>query len=143
MSGKLSPATRLKLAALQGMADKVQHVHGMVERYAATRTEQHAQMLVLPLKRAFGQLKLDLMGAGFDVMSQLAGSMEIAAGRGSRRQRIRVLREGVGSLRFQVEQEQRRLVSEDRAAQEAEADRAAQEAEDPDPDPAVEPGPDA
>ena len=135
MSGNLSPQTRLKLATLQGMADRVQHVHGMVERYAATRSESHAQMLVLPLKRAFGQLKLDLMGSGFDAMSQLAGSMEIAAGRGSRRQRIRVLREGVGSLRFQVEQEQRKLISDDRAAQEAEErERASGPAEEPRPD---------
>ena len=59
--------------------------------------------------------------AGLDTISQLAGSMEIAAGRGaSHHQKARILREGVGSLRFQVEQEQRKVVTEDQAAQRAE-----------------------
>ena len=134
MSGKLSPRARMKMAKLQTMADKVQHVHGMVEKYASTRSDQHAQILVLPLKRALGQLKLDLLGAGFEAMSQLAGSMEVAAGRGTRRQRTRILREGVGSLRFQVEHEQQKVVSEEKAAQrraEKEQERAEQEQGEP------------
>jgi hypothetical protein len=69
------------------------------------------------MKRAFGRLKLELMGAGLDTMSQLAGAMEIAAGRGGApHQKARILREGVGSLRFQVEQEQRKVIREDQAS---------------------------
>jgi hypothetical protein len=118
MSGKRSPHAQIKLASLQVLLDRVHHVHGMVERFAATRDPRKAEMLAMPLKRAFGKLKLDLMGAGFDSMSQLAGSMEIAAGRGgSQRTKIRVLREGVGSLRFQVEHEQRKIVTDDEAEQ--------------------------
>ena len=124
MAGKLSPQTQIKIAALRKMAEKVQHVHGLVERYAAARDQRQAEMQALPLKRAFGRLKLDLMGAGFDTLSQLAGSMEIAAGRGgSQRNKARILREGVGSLRFQVDHEQRKLKAEDERAQ-READRA-------------------
>ena len=131
MAGKLSPRAQTKMASLQAMLDRVQHVHGMVERYAATRDPRQAEMLAMPLKRAFGKLKLDLMGAGFDAMSQLAGSMEIAAGRGgSQRNKTRILREGVGSLRFQVEQEQRKLATEDEAEQRrAEAAEEAERAE--------------
>ena len=118
MAGKLSPRAQVKMAALQAMSDKVQHVHGLEERSATTKDARQAEMLALPLKRAFGKLKLELMGAGLDTLSQLAGSMEIAAGRGSsQRQKMRILREGVGSLRFQVEQEQRKLVSEDEELQ--------------------------
>jgi hypothetical protein len=107
----------MKMASLQAMADRVQHVHAMTERYAATRDPRKLQLLGMPLKRAFGKLKLELMGAGLDTLSQLAGSMEIAAGRGgSQRQKCRILREGVGSLRFQIEQEQRRLIADDQAA---------------------------
>lgn len=117
MAGNLSPQTQMKLATLQAMADKVQHVYGLVERYAATQDPRQAEMLAMPLKRAFGRLKIELMGAGLDSLSQLAGSMEIAAGRGSsKQQKARILRESVGSMRFQVDQEQRKLVSEDKAA---------------------------
>jgi hypothetical protein len=74
-------------------------------------------MLAMPLKRAFGRLKLDLMGAGLDTLSQLAGSMEIAAGRGNaQHQKVRILREGVGSMRYQVEQEQRQIMTDEKAA---------------------------
>lgn len=118
MAEKLSPKAQIKLAALQKMVAKVQHVHGLVEKYAVTRNPQHAEQMSMPMKRAFGRLKLDLMGAGFDTMSQQAGAMEIAAGRGgSQRNKTRILREGVGSLRFQVEQEQRKLVTEDKREQ--------------------------
>ncbi|MFO7892220.1 MAG: hypothetical protein R6U63_00680 [Longimicrobiales bacterium] len=129
MAGKYSPKAQIKINALRTMSDRVQHVHGMVEKYAVTKNPKEAERMSQPMKRAFGKLKLDLMGAGFDNMSQLAGAMEIAAGRGgSARNKVRILREGVGSLRFQVEQEQRRIAAEDereqRRAAEAEARRA-------------------
>lgn len=125
MVGKLSPMAQVKLAALQRMEEKVQHVHGLVEKFATTKNPLHAERQAQPMKRAFGRLKLELMGAGLDSMSQLAGAMEIAAGRGgSQRNKTRILREGVGSLRFQVEQEQRKLAAEDQAEQ-----RRAEEAE--------------
>jgi hypothetical protein len=114
MAGPLSPSAQQRIAALNKMADKVQHVYGLVERFASSRDEKQAQQQTQPLKRAFGKLKIELMGAGFDGMSQLAGAMEIAAGRGGAlRTKIRILREGIGSLRFQVEQEIRKTVSED------------------------------
>jgi hypothetical protein len=125
MAGKLSAKAQVRMASLQIMVDKVQHVYGLVERYASSRDEKTAEHLTQPLKRAFGKLKLDLMGAGFDSMSQLAASMEIAAGRGGGlRTKARILREGVGSLKFQIEQEQRQVVSEDERerAKEAEAE---------------------
>lgn len=118
MAGLLSPQAQMKMASLQTMLDRVHHVHGQVERYAATKNPGQADMLTMPLKRAFGKLKLDLMGAGLDSLSQLAGAMEIAAGRGSsQQQKTRILREGVGSMRFQVEQEQRKVVAEDQSRQ--------------------------
>ncbi|MGK7311119.1 MAG: hypothetical protein ACN0LA_02675 [Candidatus Longimicrobiales bacterium M2_2A_002] len=124
------------MAALQKMVDKIHNVHGLVEKYATARNPQHAAQMSMPMKRAFSKLKLDLMGAGFDTMSQQAGAMEIAAGRGgSQRNKTRILREGVGSLRFQLEQEKRKLVTEEQREQQrvereerrAEQERAEQE----------------
>jgi hypothetical protein len=118
MTVNLSPSAQMKLATLQEMADRVQSVHGMVERYAATRDPGQAEMLALPMKRALGRLKLQLMGAALDSMSQLAGAMEIAAGRGgSVQSKSRILREGVGSLRFQIDLEQRKVIQDDQALQ--------------------------
>jgi hypothetical protein len=131
MAGKLSPKAQIKINALRTLTDKVQHVHGLVERFAATRNQKEADRMSQPMKRAFARLKLDLMGAGFDTMSQLAGAMEIAAGRGgSQSNKARILREGVGSLRFQVEQEQRKIAAEDeREQRKAEAKEAARSAQ--------------
>jgi hypothetical protein len=126
MTGKLSPAAQQKLATLQQVSDKVQHVHGLVERYATMRDAQQAEQYGQPMKRAFGRLKIELMGLGLDSMSQLAGAMEIAAGRsGAKQTKARILREGVGSLRFQVEQEQKQVIRDDEAARPgpAEADQ--------------------
>jgi hypothetical protein len=116
MSGKLSSAAQVKLATLQQVSDRVQHVHGLVERFATTRDPRQAEQYTQPMKRAFGRLKIELMGLGLDGLSQLAGAMEIAAGRsGSAQTKSRILREGVGSMRFQVEHEQRQVVAEDAA----------------------------
>lgn len=114
--GKLSPAAQVKLATLQQVAEKVQHVHGLVERYATTRDPRQAEQYTMPMKRAFGRLKITLVGVGLDSLSQLAGAMEMAAGRtGSIQTKSRILREGVGSMRFQIDQEQRQVVAEDEA----------------------------
>jgi hypothetical protein len=114
----LSPAAVQKMATLQHMTERVQHLHGLVERFATTRDPKLAEPLVQPMKRAFGRLKLELSGAGLDTLSQLAGSMEVAAGRGgSVQMKIRILREGVGSIRHRLDQEARSVASADRASQ--------------------------
>jgi hypothetical protein len=128
----LSPAALQKLATLHHMTERVHHLHGLVERFATTRDPKLAEPLVQPMKRAFGRLKLELSGAGLDSLSQLVGSMEVAAGRGgSIQMKIRILRDGVGSIRFQLDQEARSVASEDQASQAqvkaAEADAAAGE----------------
>jgi hypothetical protein len=128
----LSPAALQKMATLHHMTERLQHLHGLVERFATTRDPKLAEPLVQPMKRAFGRLKLELSGAGLDSLSQLAGSMEVAAGRGgSVQMKIRILRDGVGSIRYQLDQEARSVASEDQASQArvkaAEADAAAGE----------------
>lgn len=117
MAGNMSPQAQAKLAMLREMARKVDHVRGLVEQYAVARGK-NGELLIIPIKRAFGRLKLELMGAGLDSLSQLAGSMEMAARRGSNQQKkARILREGVGSMVFQVEMEQRAVVADDQRAQ--------------------------
>lgn len=114
MAGKLSPSAQVRLATLKEFTPRVQHVYGLVELFAsAPNPEQYA----LPLGRAFGRLKLQLMGVGLDPLSQLCGAMEIASKRGlSHGAKSRILREGVGSLKFQLELELRAVVTDDAAA---------------------------
>ena len=120
MAGKLSPSAQGKLAALNEFTNRVQRVYGLVEQYAGSKT--NPDQYLLPMARAFSQLKIQFMGAGLDSMSQLCGSLEIAARRGvSYMQKVRILREGVGSLRFQLELEQRAIVSDDKARTQREA----------------------
>lgn len=124
MAGKLSSAAQVKLATLREFGSRVQHVYGLVEVYASTSANPDQNLATLG--RAFGKLKLQLMGAGLDSMSQLCGSMQLTARRGlSAAAKARILRDGVASLKFQLELEQRAILSDEEAAQrkaKAEAD---------------------
>ena len=116
MAGNLSPSAQVRLATLGEFTSRVQHVYGLVELYASAKA--NSEQYLLPLARAFAKLKLQFMGAGLDPLSQLCGSMEIAAKRGlSPSVKARVLREGVGSLKFQLELEQRAVLSDEEALQ--------------------------
>jgi hypothetical protein len=102
----MSATHRQRIAQLEKFGGRIQHVHGLVERFAVEPddAERWAQMI----RRSLGQLKMELMGAAFDSMAQQCGAMEMAARRGSSRvAKIRILREGVGSLRQQIDIEQR------------------------------------
>jgi hypothetical protein len=117
MAGKLSPTAQLKLNELQEFLTKVQRAHGLVELYATAKI--HPEQYEMPVRRIFEQLKLQFMGAGYDALSQLAGSMVMAVRRGgSHVNKGRILREGVGSMRFQLELEGRSIVSAEQAEQE-------------------------
>jgi hypothetical protein len=116
MAGVLSPRAQLQINALGELLTKVQRVHALVEQYAAARVNQ--DQFAMPLKRALERLKLEFMGTCQDALSQLAGSLALAVSRGgSVSTRVRTLREGVGSMRFQLELEQRTIASADQEAQ--------------------------
>jgi hypothetical protein len=113
----LSPRAQLQIKAIGELLQKVQHVHGLVEKYAVEKTTQSA--LEQPMKRTFDRLKLEFMAVGQDALSQLAGGLVMAVGRGgSKTQKVRTLREGVGSMKFQLELEQRTIAAADKEAQE-------------------------
>jgi len=102
----LGTQERQRLAELETFQQRIQHLHGLVERFAAER--QDLEPHVTALRRAFNRLKMELAGAGFDSMSQLCASLDTAAKRsGSKPFKTRILRDGVGSLRMQIDVEQR------------------------------------
>lgn len=102
MTKAMNPKDAERLRLLESLTPRVQHVHGLVERFAATpaAAEQYAPAI----QRACGQLKKQLTGAGLDTIAQTCGAMEMTARRGgSNAARARSLREGVGGLRLQIE----------------------------------------
>src|SRR4051812_16303421 len=112
MAGKLSPTGARRIGELEDLTIKVQRVHGMVEQYAATKT--NPETLAQPLKRAFQSLRMNFMGAGLDSVAQLCGAMEIAAGRGGNQiTKARIMRDTVGSIKFQLELEHRSILAEE------------------------------
>lgn len=114
MTGKLSANAQVRLATLKDFDTRVARVHSLVEQFATDKARP--EQFLSPIARTFAQLKLQFMGAGLDALSQLCGSMEMASKRGlSTTAKARILREGVGSLRFQLELAMRTVVSEDEA----------------------------
>jgi HPt (histidine-containing phosphotransfer) domain-containing protein len=108
MAGHLSPQAQSKLASLTELQQRVHRIHSLVEQFAAAKTGH--ETLAQPIRRAFQQLRVQCLSAGYDALAQLCGSMELAAGRGGPiTNKVRILREGVGSLRSQVELEQRSI----------------------------------
>jgi hypothetical protein len=124
MTIKLSAQAQQRIKSLGELVDLVHRIHGLVEQYGAAR--QNAQLYELPIRRAFEQLKAGCTGFGLDALAQIASAMVLTMRRGgSQANRVRILRESVGSLRFQLELEQRAIASEDLARQEKEAAQAA------------------
>jgi hypothetical protein len=120
MAGKMSAGANLKTLEIGEFITKVARVNGLVEQFAAAKT--NPQMYELPAMRALQGLKLQFMGAGFDSLSQLCGAMETTLRRGGSQQtKTRILREGVGSLKFQLELASRTIKAEDEQLQQKKA----------------------
>lgn len=111
MAGASVSRLQQQLTQLEQLQNRVQNVHGLVERFAAERhnLEPHA----IAVRRAFNRLKFELTGLGFDSMAQICAAMELAARQGgSQLFKARVLRDGVASLRLQLDVESRLVRSE-------------------------------
>jgi len=104
--GVLGPRQQVKLNALADFTRAAQTLHSLTEQFAAARANE--DQIAFQIKRRYGRFKRLLMTSGFDPIAQLAGSMETAAGRSaSQRTKARILREGLASIRFQLEMEER------------------------------------
>ena len=103
---RINPHDQARLATLAELQRHTDTIYGLTEQFAAARSNQ--DLISHQIKRRYNRLKVGLTGAGFDHLSQLASGMEVAAGRsGSQRTKARILREGVASLRFQLESEEK------------------------------------
>jgi len=116
MSGKLSPTAQARVGLFESFSPQVARLHSLVEQFAVAGTRR--EEMRPSLKRAASQTKVRFMSAGLDTLAQQCASMEMAASRGGNpNQLVRILRELVGSLKFQLELEIKTTVREDLEAQ--------------------------
>ena len=121
----ISPRDQGKLDALADISRAAQTIYGLTEQFAAARSGEDS--IAQQIKRRYGRFKRHLSNAGFDQIAQLAGGMEMAAGRrGTQRNKTRILREGMGSIRHQLDMEERVIRKE--GAQAANEKKARKEA---------------
>jgi hypothetical protein len=119
MAGKLSPYAQERIGLLESFTQNIGRLNSLVEQYATVKTGHEA--LNASIKRLAGQLKLKLSGSGLDSMSQLCGAIEMIAARGGQPgMKGRMLRENVGSLKFQIELAIRTVLREDEELKAAE-----------------------
>lgn len=121
MSSGLTPQQRDRQQTIELLRQRVQHVHGLIERFAGEQREEDSQ--ILAVRRAVSQLKVHFINANFPGLAQTCSALELSARRGtSRSAKARALREGLGTLRFQLDSELRAIQSS-RAPRSAETKR--------------------
>ena len=101
---KLDGAGVQKMKTLDVANVQVQRLHGVVENYAlALKRKQQTQLFSLQIKRALTPL-VGLLKPQFGLIADQVASMNLVASRGgSETTKLRILREGVGSLKQALE----------------------------------------
>lgn len=105
MAGKtLDGAGTEKMKTLDEATIMLQRLHGIVEGYAlALKQNKPTSLFGMQVKRGLSPL-VGLLKPQFGLISDQVAAMNLVAGRGgSETAKIRMLREGVGSLRQQLE----------------------------------------
>ena len=112
MAGKTSPAAALKVIELESYSKRVARLHSLVEHFAAEKV--NPDNWSHQIKRTAGDLRLALMTAGWESLSQICGTMVMTVSRsGNHGFKTRTLREQIGSLKFQLENSIRGVLRED------------------------------
>jgi hypothetical protein len=118
MAGNLSPAAQVQLATYERFNQQIGRINSLVEQFATAKVGH--DNIRASLKRTAGQAKLQFMTSGLAAMSQLAGTIEMTAGRGGPVPALtRQLREQVGQLKFGVELGIRQIMRDDAEVQAA------------------------
>lgn len=97
---KLDGAGTQKLKTIDEALTQLQRLHGIVETYALSlKRNQPTSLYGMQVKRALGPL-VGLLKPQFGLISDQVAALNLIAGRGGNEQtKVRLLREGVGSLR--------------------------------------------
>jgi hypothetical protein len=121
-TSKMSPSAALKVSELESYAPRVGRLNSLVEQFAAEKV--NPDNWSHQIKRTAGDLRLKLMTAGFESLSQICGTMVMTLSRsGNHGVKTRALREQVGNLKFQLENAIRTVVREDELARRKEEEK--------------------
>jgi hypothetical protein len=101
---KLDGAGVQKLKTLEEATTMLHRLHGLVETYAiAAKKAQPTSHYVQQIRRALPPM-VGLLKGQFGMISEQVAGLNLLATRGSNEQtRVRVLREGVGSIRLALD----------------------------------------
>ena len=101
---KLDGAGVQKLKTLEEATTMLHRLHGLVETYAmAVKKAQPTAHYIQQIRRALPPM-VGLLKGQFGMISDQVASLNLLATRGSNEQtRVRVLREGVGSIRLALD----------------------------------------
>jgi hypothetical protein len=120
---KLDGAGSAKLATLEEAQVSAQRIHGLVERMAlAVRTQNDITPLIAQLRRAAPPLATMLKGQFGMIADQVTSLLLMATRPGGAQVKVRSLREGVASLRTQLDIAVTRVI-EKHSLPEAERDK--------------------
>ena len=129
MAGKLSAKAAEEVEYLELVLRNCTHLIALVEQYAGAKTKGPADMYTQQITRTLTQMRQNAMAKNLGFIADAAGTLGVAAVRGSQLQRCRTLREGVVSLRQLVERTSKATVDADHR-QRAEKERDAATAKD-------------
>ena len=101
---KLDGAGIQKMKTLEDATTMVHRIHGLVETYAiAVKKAQPTSFTIQQIRRALPPL-VGLLKGQFGMIADQVAGLNLVATRGSNEQtRLRVLREGVGSVRIAMD----------------------------------------
>jgi capsule polysaccharide export protein KpsE/RkpR len=117
---KLSAKTEEEVGFLEQVLGELDHLVRATEEYATYKGKNDGD-LVMAIIRQLAQIRQNGMVKNLGPIADQAGILSVAANRGSRNQRVRVLREGLGSYKQAIERTIKAMIDADQrhAAEEA------------------------
>jgi hypothetical protein len=113
MAKQLSAQAQQRIESLVQARRNLDRIHNLVEQYASARKGQDT--FASMIARTAVQLSRLLLNNGFGVMADHANQIGLTAKRGGATQsKFRGLREGVGSLRGELERSEKSVLADER-----------------------------
>jgi hypothetical protein len=113
MAGKLSAKAAEEVEYLELVLRNCVHLIALVEQYAGAKTKAASDMYTQQITRTLTQMRQNAMAKNLGFIADAAGTLGVAATRGSQVQRCRTLREGVVSLKQLVERTTKATIDAD------------------------------
>ena len=125
---KLSSKTEEEVGFLEHVLVELGHLNKQTEEYATFKGKNDGD-LIMVIIRQLQQIRQNGMAKNLGPIADQAGILSVAANRGSKTQRVRVLREGLASYRQAIERTMKAMIDADqRHAAEAHAELERQKA---------------